>query len=36
VRDYSYVMDAWRNADPLLQPHVEEARQALARLVGEH
>lgn len=36
LRDYAYVIDVWRHADPLLQPHVEEARQALARLVGEH
>jgi serine/threonine-protein kinase len=35
VRDYAYVVDVWRNADPLLQPFVEEARSALARLVGE-
>jgi len=35
VRDYSYVIDVWRNADPLLQPYVEEAKQAVARLVGE-
>jgi eukaryotic-like serine/threonine-protein kinase len=35
VRDYSYVMDAWRHADPLLQPFVDEARQGVARLVRE-
>jgi serine/threonine-protein kinase len=35
VRAYSYVIDVWRNADPLLQPYVEEARQAVARLVSE-
>jgi hypothetical protein len=35
VESYSYVMDVWRNADPLLQPFVEEARTALARLAGE-
>jgi hypothetical protein len=35
VESYSYVADVWRNADPLLQPFVEEAREALARLVGE-
>jgi serine/threonine-protein kinase len=35
VESYSYVMDVWRNADPLLQPQVEEARAALARLTGE-
>jgi tetratricopeptide (TPR) repeat protein/tRNA A-37 threonylcarbamoyl transferase component Bud32 len=35
VESYSYVMDVWRNADPLLQPFVTEARTALARLAGE-
>jgi serine/threonine-protein kinase len=35
VRDYSYVVDAWRNADSLLLPMVDEAREALARLAGE-
>jgi hypothetical protein len=35
VESYSYVMDVWRNADPLLQPFVAEARTALARLAGE-
>ena len=35
ARDYSYVMDAWRHADALLQPFVEEARQGVARLVRE-
>ena len=29
---YLYVANAWRNADPLLQPYVEEARRALSRL----
>jgi serine/threonine-protein kinase len=33
--DYSYVLDAWRNADPELQPYVAEARGALLRLAGE-
>ncbi len=33
--DYSYVLDAWRNADPELQPYVAEARGALMRLAGE-
>ncbi len=32
---YSFVGDAWRNADPELQPIVEEARAALARLTVE-
>ncbi|MEJ2239348.1 MAG: serine/threonine-protein kinase [Gemmatimonadales bacterium] len=35
VRAYSYVADAWRNADPELQPIVVEAREALQRLAGE-
>ena len=35
VEDYSYVLDAWRNADPELQPFVDEARAALERLAGE-
>jgi serine/threonine-protein kinase len=35
VRSFSYVVDAWRYADPHLQPLVEEARTALARLAGE-
>ncbi|KPJ85434.1 MAG: hypothetical protein AMS18_16300 [Gemmatimonas sp. SG8_17] len=35
IRDYSYVMDAWRSADALLRPFVEEARAAVARLAGE-
>jgi hypothetical protein len=35
ARDYSYVIDVWRHADPLLQPFVDEARQAVARLVRE-
>jgi tetratricopeptide (TPR) repeat protein len=29
---YQFVADAWRQADPELQPLVEEARQAVARL----
>lgn len=29
---YLYVANAWRNADPMLQPYVEEAKRALARL----
>jgi tetratricopeptide (TPR) repeat protein len=35
VESYSYVADVWRHADPLLQPFVEEARSAVARLVAE-
>jgi hypothetical protein len=29
---YRTVVDLWRHADPELQPHVTEARDALARL----
>lgn len=32
---YAYVVSAWRHADPELQPLVDEARRALARLAGE-
>jgi len=32
---YSFVVDAWRNADPELQPYVAEARDGLVRLTGE-
>ena len=35
IRAYAYVADAWRNADPELQPMVEEARMALQRLTEE-
>ncbi len=35
IRAYSLVVDAWGDADPVLQPLVDEARMALARLVGE-
>jgi len=34
-RNYQYVADVWRHADPELQPYVLEARQALARLTSE-
>lgn len=33
-RDYGWVARIWRHADPELQPHVAEARTALARLGG--
>lgn len=33
-RQYQFVADAWRNADPELQPHVIEAKSALSRLGG--
>jgi tetratricopeptide (TPR) repeat protein len=35
IQAYSYVLDAWRHADAILQPWVEEARRALQRLTGE-
>ncbi len=35
INAYSYVLDAWRHAEPELQPLVEEARGALERLGGE-
>jgi serine/threonine-protein kinase len=35
VEAYAFVADVWRHADPELQPVVEEARAALARLSGE-
>jgi tRNA A-37 threonylcarbamoyl transferase component Bud32/tetratricopeptide (TPR) repeat protein len=35
IKAFSYVVDAWRNADQELQSLVEEARLALERLTGE-
>jgi serine/threonine-protein kinase len=35
LRQYQYVVDVWRTADPELQPYVTEARDALARLGAE-
>jgi serine/threonine-protein kinase len=35
ARDYQYVADVWRRADPQLQPYVAEAREGLARVTGE-
>ena len=35
ARDYQYVADVWRHADPELQPYVTEASEGLARLAGE-
>jgi serine/threonine-protein kinase len=35
VQDYAFVVDSWHQADPELQPVVEEARAALSRLSGE-
>jgi eukaryotic-like serine/threonine-protein kinase len=35
IREYQFVADAWRNADPDLQPYVVEARRALGGLTGE-
>ena len=35
IESYSFVVDAWMNADAELQPFVTEARRALARLNAE-
>jgi serine/threonine protein kinase/tetratricopeptide (TPR) repeat protein len=35
ARNYQYVADAWRHADPELQPYVTEAREGLTRVAGE-
>jgi hypothetical protein len=35
LASYHFVADVWRHADPELQPYVEEARTALARLGAE-
>ena len=35
VKAYSFVADAWRSADPVLEPFVRETREALQRLAGE-
>jgi hypothetical protein len=32
IECYQFVVDVWRHADPELQDHVSEAREALARL----
>lgn len=32
ARLYQFVLDAWRNADPVLQPYVREAREGVGRL----
>jgi hypothetical protein len=32
VDAYAYVANAWRHADPVLKPYVDEARAALRRL----
>jgi tetratricopeptide (TPR) repeat protein len=32
IRAYRYIAEVWRNADPELQPYVQEARTALRRL----
>ena len=34
VKAYEFVIYAWRNADPELQPLIDEARQAITRLSG--
>ena len=35
IRGYQFVADAWRHADPELQPYATEARGALERLTQE-
>jgi hypothetical protein len=35
LEDYQYVPEVWRHADPELQPYVNEARAAVARLSAE-
>ena len=35
IREYQYVADIWRHADPELQPYVAEARAGLQRLTAE-
>jgi hypothetical protein len=30
--EYAFVANAWRTADPELQPYVRESREAIARL----
>jgi serine/threonine-protein kinase len=35
ARDYQYVANVWRHADPDLQPYVTEAREGLTRVAGE-
>ncbi len=35
ARDYQYVVDIWRRADPQLQPYVSEAREGLVRVTAE-
>jgi hypothetical protein len=32
---YQFVIDAWRHADPELEPYVREARAGLGRLAAE-
>jgi tetratricopeptide (TPR) repeat protein len=35
LRNYQFVLDVWRRADPELAQYVAEAKQGLARLTGE-
>ena len=35
TRDFAYVAAIWETADDVLQPLVEEAREAMAELSGE-
>jgi predicted Zn-dependent protease len=34
-KEYAFFVEAWQDADPELQPWVEDARRALERLTGE-
>ena len=35
IDSYLFVANAWRNADPVLRPYVDEARSALKRLTTD-
>jgi tetratricopeptide (TPR) repeat protein len=35
IEQYTAFLDGWRNADPVLQPQVNDVKERLARLVGE-
>ncbi|MBA2459120.1 MAG: hypothetical protein H0V43_09240 [Gemmatimonadales bacterium] len=35
LQGYQFVVDAWRHADPELEPYVAEARQAIVELTRE-
>ena len=34
-KEYAFFVEAWRDADPELQPWVDDARRALARLSSD-